>query len=145
MAGASFERDNTDPQPDDANHAANLARAEHLLPGSSAAMGAASLRGAVGFRFATSDRLPMIGAVVDIAAARSTSTQLSGAHLSDLPRVPGLFTASGYGSRGSTWATLAAELLACQIDDEPLPIERALADAVDPGRFILKHVRRSTL
>jgi len=56
-----------------------------------------------------------------------------------------LYTVSGYGSRGLTWSALAAELLACHLDDEPLPVERALVDAVDPGRFILKHARRSTL
>ena len=33
---------------------------------------------------------------------------------------------------------LAAELLAAQIEGEPLPLEAALADALDPARFVLR-------
>ena len=40
------------------------------------------------------------------------------------------------------WAPLAAELLACQLDDDPLPIERDLVQAVDPARFHLRAMRR---
>jgi tRNA 5-methylaminomethyl-2-thiouridine biosynthesis bifunctional protein len=40
------------------------------------------------------------------------------------------------------WAPLAAELLACQLDGEPLPLERDLARAIDPARFHLRALRR---
>jgi len=35
-----------------------------------------------------------------------------------------------------------AELLACVIEGEPLPVEKDLAAAVDPGRYLLKETRR---
>jgi tRNA 5-methylaminomethyl-2-thiouridine biosynthesis bifunctional protein len=62
--------------------------------------------------------------------------------LRDVPRLPGLFSVLGYGSRGLIWASFAAELLASHLEGEPLPIEHELAVALDPARFALKTYRR---
>ena len=61
-----------------------------------------------------------------------------------LPRLEGLYGAFAYGSRGLLWAGLGAELLASMLEGEPLPVEGRLADAIDPGRFLLRSVRRAT-
>ena len=45
---------------------------------------------------------------------------------------------SGYGARGLVWSALAAELLASQLEHDPLPLTRDLCEAVDPGRFVLR-------
>jgi tRNA 5-methylaminomethyl-2-thiouridine biosynthesis bifunctional protein len=45
------------------------------------------------------------------------------------------------GSRGLTLAPLLGELVAAQITGEPAPIEAALCAAVDPARFLLRHLR----
>ena len=87
----------------------------------------------------------MLGAMVDVAAARAESAALTGAHLTDLPRHDGLYGAFAFASRGLAWTLLAAEMLASQIEGEPLPVERALADGIDPGRFILHRLRRGQL
>ena len=55
-----------------------------------------------------------------------------------MPRQPGLYGLLGYASRGLIWAPLAAELLAASLEGEPLPLETSLADALDPGRFLLR-------
>jgi tRNA 5-methylaminomethyl-2-thiouridine biosynthesis bifunctional protein len=81
----------------------------------------------------------------DIDAARAQKAALCGAQLPDLPRSPGLYCASAYASRGLVWAALAGEMLASLIEGEPLPLEGDLADALDPGRFVLKQARRGTL
>jgi len=47
----------------------------------------------------------------------------------------GVYGAFAYGSRGLIWAALAAELIASQLEGEPLPLEGKLADALDPLRF----------
>ena len=94
-----------------------------------------------GERCVARDRLPYAGAVPDEAAALANE-QLRGAHLDDLPRRAGLFASFAHGSRGLTFVTLAAELIAARAEGEPLPIERALADAVDPGRVLLRRLRR---
>jgi tRNA 5-methylaminomethyl-2-thiouridine biosynthesis bifunctional protein len=60
--------------------------------------------------------MPMIGALADESAARANATRLSGAWPLDLPRTPGLYGAFAFGSRGLVWSTLAAELIAAQIE-----------------------------
>ena len=61
--------------------------------------------------------------------------------LADIPRQPGLFAATGFGARGLVWASLVGELLASQINGDPLPLERDLVDALDPARYLLKPPR----
>ncbi|OXH94535.1 hypothetical protein CA830_01055, partial [Burkholderia multivorans] len=87
------------------------------------------------------DRLPLIGPLADEAQAVANARALSGAKARDLPRMPGLYGAFGYGSRGLVWAALGAELIASQLDGEPWPIERELAEAVDPARFLIRALR----
>jgi tRNA 5-methylaminomethyl-2-thiouridine biosynthesis bifunctional protein len=132
-------------EPDDARHAANLRRAERLLPGITANVDMMSLRGEVGMRCVARDRLPMVGPMVDIDRARAIADTLSGAHASDMPRLPGLFCAIAFASRGLAWTALAAECVASQLEGDPLPLEATLADAIDPRRFAVKLARRGTL
>ncbi len=113
------------------SHDANLARLAALSPG--LARDDAPLAGRVGFRCVATDRLPLVGGLPDSAAASVRCEQVR-----DVPRLPGLYGLLGYASRGLIWAPLAAELLAAQIEGEPLPIERDLAAALDPARFLFK-------
>ncbi|HEY7904639.1 MAG TPA: bifunctional tRNA (5-methylaminomethyl-2-thiouridine)(34)-methyltransferase MnmD/FAD-dependent 5-carboxymethylaminomethyl-2-thiouridine(34) oxidoreductase MnmC [Casimicrobiaceae bacterium] len=145
VAGATYDLDNDDAHPDAASHAVNLARVERMLPGSTARVDAATLAAGVGFRCVAADRLPMVGAIVDDDRARADRSSLVGAHLADLPRVPGLYAAFAFASRGLSWSAIAAEALASDIDGEPAPLARALLDAIDPGRFVLKVLRHGTL
>jgi len=95
----------------------------------------------VGFRAVTPDRLPVVGA---LPQAHLDAKARAALQLGALQRQPGLFGAFGYGSRGLLWASLAAELLASQVEGEPLPLEGALVDALDPGRFFVRAARRGT-
>ncbi len=133
--GATFDVDDEDTTVRARDHRENIAKLEAMLPGIGAGLDISGLRGRVGFRPASPDRLPMIGAVpVDAAPADK-------ARLADLPRQPGLYALSGFGARGLVWSALAGELLACLITGEPLPVEHALREAVDPGRFLLRPPR----
>jgi tRNA 5-methylaminomethyl-2-thiouridine biosynthesis bifunctional protein len=145
VCGATYDLDTVDTTPDAVSHALNVARVEHMLPGSTARVERGRLRGGVGIRCVATDRMPMVGAMADVAAARARAAALTGAHLADLPRLAGLYGAFAFASRGLTWSLLAAEMLASQLHGEPLPIERALAAAVDPGRFVLQRLRRGML
>jgi tRNA 5-methylaminomethyl-2-thiouridine biosynthesis bifunctional protein len=49
--------------------------------------------------------------------------------------------ALGLGANGLLWAPLCAEWLASRVEDEPLPLERDLAEAIGPGRFALQKGR----
>jgi tRNA 5-methylaminomethyl-2-thiouridine biosynthesis bifunctional protein len=145
VIGSTYDRDDDDPKPRLRSHEANLLRLAQLLPQAQPTVDAAKLDGAVGFRCAAPDHLPLVGALPDVEAARMGKAGVHGVRLSDLPRCSGLYCASGYASRGLVWATLAGELLASLIEGEPLPLEGDLADALDPGRFVLKRARRGTL
>ena len=145
VTGSTYDRGDDDPEPQLRGHQANLARLAQLLPQARVAADAAQLEGAVGFRCVAPDHLPLVGAMPDLQAARLQQTRLAGAPLRDLPRPPGLYCASAYASRGLVWAALGGELLASLIEGEPLPVEGDLADALDPGRFVLKQARRGNL
>jgi tRNA 5-methylaminomethyl-2-thiouridine biosynthesis bifunctional protein len=129
-AGATYDQD-ANPALSSASHEENLARLRGLLSDPQAAQGA-PLEGRVGFRCIAPDRLPLVGRLPDFAAAGATE------RLRDVPRHPGLYALLGYASRGLIWAGWAAELLAAQLEGEPLPLESSLVDALDPARFVLR-------
>ncbi|KVT34235.1 bifunctional tRNA (5-methylaminomethyl-2-thiouridine)(34)-methyltransferase MnmD/FAD-dependent 5-carboxymethylaminomethyl-2-thiouridine(34) oxidoreductase MnmC [Burkholderia ubonensis] len=142
LIGATFEPDDVDPALRPAGHAENLERVRRLLPGLIGdAPGIGELPGRVAFRWVAGDRLPLIGPLADEAHALAHANALSGAKARDLPRTEGLYGAFGYGSRGLVWAALGAELIASQLEGEPWPLERELADAIDPARFLIRALR----
>jgi tRNA 5-methylaminomethyl-2-thiouridine biosynthesis bifunctional protein len=134
-AGATYDLD-ADPELSPASHEQNLERVRGLLSDPQAARGA-PLQGRVGFRCIAPDRLPLVGRLPDFMAAGSNE------RLRDVPRHPGLYGLLGYASRGLIWAGWAAELLAAQLEGEPLPLESSLVDALDPARFVLRARRTS--
>lgn len=142
LIGATFEPDDLDPAMRTAGHIENIERVRHLLPGLIGELpDVDTLRGRVAFRWVVADRVPVIGPLADEAQAVANARALSGAKARDLPRTTGLYGAFGYGSRGLVWAALGAELIASQLEGEPLPLERELADAVDPARFLIRALR----
>jgi tRNA 5-methylaminomethyl-2-thiouridine biosynthesis bifunctional protein len=98
------------------------------------------LHGRVGWRATAADRLPLIGAVPMQASQDAGALPDQPRHW---PRVPGLFVASGFGSRGLTWAPLAGRLIAAWIADAPYPLPADIVDALDPARFAARKVRAS--
>lgn len=132
--GASYD-DDADPALRASSQLANLDKMRALLGNPDIARDA-PLAGRVGFRCVAPDRLPLVGALPDADAGARLE------RLRDVPRQPGLYSLLGYASRGLIWAPLAAELLACQLDNEPLPLEAELATALDPARFLLRARRR---
>lgn len=89
-------------------------------------------------RCASLDRLPMVGALPAPGVIQPSTL------LETVPRVAGLWTVSGLGSRGLTLSMLAAQLLVARLSGEPLPVTKRHAAALDPARFTLKHARKTT-
>lgn len=112
--GASYQHDDADTGVRPADHHGNLERAESMLPGFTSGIDSHQLQGWTGFRTTVPDRLPIFGACA-----------LEGVHL-----------ATGLGSRGLLWAPLGAEMLACQLSGEPLPLSRDHMGAISPRRFL---------
>jgi len=134
-AGATYDLD-ADPALRAASQQENIERLQALVSNPEAGR-EAPLQGRVGFRCVAPDRLPLVGALPDFEAAGTTE------RLRDVPRHPGLHGLLGYASRGLIWAPLCAELLAARLENEPLPLEASLVDALDPARFVLR-ARRSS-
>jgi tRNA 5-methylaminomethyl-2-thiouridine biosynthesis bifunctional protein len=109
VVGASYDIDDEDPSPRAESDAGNLERLERILATS---VNVSQFQSRVGFRSVTPDRLPVVGKLGE-----------------------GIYGAFAYGSRGLVWAALAAELIACELEGEPLPVEGKLADAISPGRI----------
>ncbi len=134
-AGATYDLD-ADPGLRAASQQENIERLQALVSNPEAGRDA-PLQGRVGFRCVAPDRLPLVGALPDFDAAGTTE------RLRDVPRYPGLHGLLGYASRGLIWAPLCAELLAARLENEPLPLEASLVDALDPARFVLRARRNS--
>ena len=129
--GASFQRGG-EATMSECDHAANLERLQRMLPGYCADATPENVSGRVGFRPVSPDKLPILGQL------HHPDAQAQGRDFSAVERWPGLHIASGYGARGLVWSMLMAELLASQLEGEPLPIESELAATVDPARFLLR-------
>lgn len=134
--GASYDLDD-DPLPQRSSDMENCARLNQMLPDIAFDLDHVTHQSRVAFRCVSTDRLPLVGALPDTAAA------FRGERLRDVPRVPGLYGLLGYASRGLIWSSFAAELLAAQLEGEPLPLESDLVDALDPARFLLKMHRKT--
>lgn len=112
--------------------AANLDILAHMLP--QTAGHPIPSNGRLCSRPGTPDWLPIAGPLGDLSHV--LPKHAGSLHLA--PRHPGLYTLTGFGARGLLWCQLLAELVACQIHGEPLPLERELVTAVDPLRFYLR-------
>jgi tRNA 5-methylaminomethyl-2-thiouridine biosynthesis bifunctional protein len=113
--GATFDENDTDCEMRPEDHASNLERLQRMLPEFAPSSDPATLCGWVGVRAMSPDRLPLVGPVPGSGMA-------------------GLFACVGLGARGLTWSALLGEVLASQVNGDPLPVERHVADQLLPGR-----------
>src|SRR5712692_7015677 len=112
VVGASYDLEDEDPATREDSHAGNLERLANIIPFNAKLK---NLEGRVAFRAVTPDRLPVVGKIAE-----------------------GVYGAFAYGSRGLVWAALAAELIASELEGEPLPLEGKLVDALHPARFRIR-------
>jgi tRNA 5-methylaminomethyl-2-thiouridine biosynthesis bifunctional protein len=114
VVGATYGHDDNGEDVRVADHRENLARAGKMLPGFADDIDPMALDGLAGFRATVPDRLPIFGATL----------------------MPGVWTATGLGSRGLLWGPIGAELIASRLEGEPSPLPRDLAGAISPRRFL---------
>ncbi|NWL80473.1 bifunctional tRNA (5-methylaminomethyl-2-thiouridine)(34)-methyltransferase MnmD/FAD-dependent 5-carboxymethylaminomethyl-2-thiouridine(34) oxidoreductase MnmC [Pseudomonas taiwanensis] len=149
--GASFDFHSTDITPTAAEHAGNLELLDEISPDLGrrlrvAELEPARLEGRAAFRCTTPDYLPIVGPLADAQAFAETYAVLAkdARQVPDVaaPWLDGLYVNSAHGSRGLITAPLSGELLAAWLDDEPLPVPRAVAEACHPNRFALRRLIR---
>lgn len=139
LCGATRHDDDDEPAPRPQDHRDNLQRLQRLtgLGHLSRPADRTQWQGRVGWRLSSDDRLPVAGALP--LAALPPGQRLDQARL--LPREAGLFVLTALGARGLTLAPLLGRLVAAQAAGGPWPLEQDLADAVDPGRWIVRAAR----
>ena len=142
ITGSTFERGHTRPETRAQDHEHNRQRLAELLPQAAAALSAqwddGRAQAWAGVRATLPDRLPAVGAWLNdeektplaqsgIAPAAINSEVIDGA----LP----IHLLTGLGARGLTLALLCADVLAAWLHDEPLPVERSLAQRLRASRW----------
>ena len=115
VVGATYDLEDPESAVREEDHAGNLERLRGIL----GVEVRAPVEGRVAFRAVTPDRLPVVGKIAE-----------------------GVYGAFAYGSRGLVWAALAAEIIAAELEGEPLPVEATLVRALEPGRFRRRAVAR---
>ena len=117
LFGATHGRGDEDATPREGDREANLEALARVRPALAAQIRARpppSLGSRAGVRASTPGHLPLAGAV---------------------PGRAGVWTLTGFGGRGFTWAPLLAEHVAAGIAGSPSPLPRDLARLVAPGRW----------
>jgi len=149
--GASFNLHSEQIHLNQEDHQSNWQEMSSSLPDLARQLGVDNLssehlEGRVGFRCTSPDYLPLIGPAPDITSWEQNYASLQkNAHWKasiQADNHPGLWLNLGHGSRGLASIPLTAELLASQICGEPAPLETELLEALHPGRFIIRNLKR---
>lgn len=103
-----------------------------------------ALQGRAGIRGASQDYIPIAGQVPDPAQPQwiygGSQHQLS--EDESVRLLDGLYISSGHGSHGTVSCPIIAEHIAALICQEASPLPQALAQVIDPARFIHRQRRR---
>ena len=143
ITGSTFERGNMAAELLPQDHVHNRQRLAELLPAAAAALHAqwddGRARAWAAVRATLPDRLPAVGAwrpdseekTAPVAVEQAQAAIENEATADPLP----LHLLTGLGARGLTLSLLAAEILAAWLHDEPLPVERSLAQRLRASRW----------
>ena len=150
--GATFSPRLTDDSLIMEDHLHNVDELQAMLPDCADALTAQgwkeAMEGKAGIRCASPDKSPFVGQAPiaeqwqhDYAGladdAKRFASDVAGHYH------PNLWLSVAQGSRGMVGSPLCAELLASRICHEPLPLEMAIVDHLQPGRRLIADLKRS--
>ncbi|VAW55122.1 tRNA (5-methylaminomethyl-2-thiouridylate)-methyltransferase / FAD-dependent cmnm(5)s(2)U34 oxidoreductase [hydrothermal vent metagenome] len=99
-----------------------------------------------GFRIVSTDRVPIVGVMPDKPFFENEYSDISHGRVNKFYQPAknkyGLYVSAAHGSRGFTTAFLSAEIIAAQINDEPMPINKKILEYLSPARFIVNDLKR---
>ncbi|MCF6257986.1 MAG: FAD-dependent 5-carboxymethylaminomethyl-2-thiouridine(34) oxidoreductase MnmC [Gammaproteobacteria bacterium] len=99
-------------------------------------------------RATTPDRLPLVGPVADEAFFAKNYHDLHKGRpvekYASAQYLDGLYVNTGHGARGLTSAFLTAEVIASQLNDEPLAVSDSIWQALSPSRFTIRKYRKAS-
>ena len=152
--GATFNLRETSSKLREEDHRANILQVNQMMPNAINHQSLeheviASLTGRVGFRCATGDYTPIIGAVPDQPSFLKQYSHLMHDKTWQSDQAPkyldGLYLNIGHGSKGLASTPLCAEILASMIHQEPLPLEHDLIETLMPSRFLIRKLIRGEI
>lgn len=147
--GASYHRGETDMQYSEADQQQNRQRLVDCFPDASWAKEVDVSEGQArcGVRCATRDHLPMAGNVPDYDATLEVYQDLADSKETAVsaPVHPELFMLGGLGSRGLCSAPLLAEVVAAQMSDEPVPLDRVTLAGLNPNRLWVRKLLKGKM
>lgn len=102
--------------------------------------------GHAAMRISTPDRFPYVGALPDLDFYHEHYHDLQhGRHWHHYPLAQyqtGLYILTGLSARGLTTSALCAEVLAAEINQEPMPLQTTLQHSLHSARFIIRALKR---
>ncbi len=122
-----------------ADHLSNLESLKNISEGLYQNLYQNISNGRVSYRCSTPDYFPLVGSVLNSAQLKSAPPRPSSSPEA-LPLIAGLYLNIAHGSKGFSSAPLCAELLACMICNDALPISHELAGLLNPNRFLLREM-----
>lgn len=152
--GASFKFNAEDLTPTREEHQENLELLRACCPALHTALGAGAidpdtLQGRAAYRCTSPDYLPLVGPVAArgefVRRYRELARDASLPLTAPSPLLPGLFVNTAHGSRGMITGPLSGEIIAAWVEGEPMPVARALAEALHPDRFLLRNLMRGRI
>jgi tRNA 5-methylaminomethyl-2-thiouridine biosynthesis bifunctional protein len=121
------------------DHQSNLDKLKHISPTLYAELQGNIQGGRASLRCTASDYWPLAGQLIDTEKLKANPPRAS-ADVNSLPWINGLYMNIAHGSKGFTTAPLCAEMIACMICNETLPINNMMAGLLNPNRFQFKHM-----
>jgi len=142
--GASYSHTNDSLLIDEKETEALLNTLEEMLPGTFESDDCAEAW--AGFRIISADRAPIVGAIPEKQFFENEYSDISHGRINKsyqpAKNHDGLYISAAHGSRGFTTAFLSAEIIAAQINDEPMPVSKKVLDYLSPARFIVNNLKR---
>ena len=142
--GASYARNNRCLAPTEEENKTLLKAFNTLFP--SVFSEQSVLNSWVGLRTTSKDRVPIAGALPDMAFFNNQYADINKGKQNKVyvpaHHLKGLYVSAAHGSRGFTSSFLCAELIASQIEGEPIPMSKVLVDYVNPSRFTVNDLKR---
>jgi tRNA 5-methylaminomethyl-2-thiouridine biosynthesis bifunctional protein len=148
--GATFNLGETSLELREEDHQKNINTLYEQIPSlASVWQSQQQLSGHVAFRCTLPDYLPMIGPVADAELMQKHFSALRKNARANIEKtgnyLAGLYINIGHGSRGLTYAPLCAELLAAQMNHDPLPMPRELSNVLNPARFLIRDLIKNKI
>lgn len=103
------------------------------------------LKGTIGYRLHTSDRMPLVGPAINQKKLKNDFKNLGQSRITrdsvSYYNLPGLWINSAYGSHGLLFSLLASEHLTSLMTNNISPLQSQLSEALHPARFVIKSLK----